>query len=339
MDILDVFNADAFGLVSLTEAINNIQPTFGKLGALNIFHEEGQTQRVIAVDYDAINIVLLPQTPWGGPGTPNKSGLMKTYAFSIPHYALQDSVKAADLQGRRRLGSDAVQDAQYVLGKKMLEMKRKLDVTREWMRLGVLKGGIVKDGAGTTIVNLFTLLGGSQSSTSFALSTPTTDVIEKISVVKRLTEAALLGDTATGYVALCSDGFYDAFVRYANVKTAFQYYSVNGQNLAGDYRVKGFVFGEALWLNYTDAITVPDPTGTQQQPIDANSAYLVPTGTRVFPEWFAPADYMETVNTVGQPFYAKQERMEFDKGIKLECQMSPLPVCLNPAVIQKLPIS
>ena len=73
--------------------------------------------------------------------------------------------------------------------------------------------------------------------------------------------------------------------------------------------------------------------------IDADSAYLLPTGTSIFKTWYAPADYMETVNTEGMPFYAKQRLMEFEKGIQVECQSNPLPICLKPAVIQKLTIA
>lgn len=338
MNILDVFNQDAFGVVALTAAVQDISPTFDKLGQLGIFADEGQTSRTVAVDFDPETNSLLPQSQWGGPATANKTKTMISYPFSIPHFAIQDTVLAADLQSRRRPGSDAVQDAQFVLGKKMAEMKKKLEATLEWMRLGVLKGGLVKDGSGTTLQALYTTLGGSQASTSFVLGTSTTDVIGKISAVKRNITAALRGEIARGYVALCSDGFYDAFVSHANVKAAFQYYSVNGQNLQGDYR-DGFVFNNVLWINYTDAITVTDPSGAAQPPIDANSAYLVPTGTSVFRTWYAPADYMETVNSVGQSFYAKQERMKFDKGIEVECQSNALPVCLKPVVVQKLTVS
>jgi hypothetical protein len=45
---------------------------------------------------------------------------------------------------------------------------------------------------------------------------------------------------------------------------------------------------------------------------------------------------METVNTEGMAFYAKQRLMDFDKGIELECQSNPLPICLKPLVVQKV---
>jgi hypothetical protein len=353
INILNVFNSDAFGVVSLTEAINDITPQYGRLGAMGLFVDEGVMQRTVAVDFDPVTNQLLPQSQWGGPGVANKTALGRSRSYSVPHFPVTDSILAADLQGRRRPGSDAVQDAQWMTGKKMREMRLKLDQTLEWMRLGVLKAGQVKDGAGNLILDIYADFGISQTSTSFVLGTTGTDVMGKIAAVKRNILGALRGELMNGFVAVCSDTFYDAFVSHPNVKLAFTYFqNPTGQTLSGDYSgtvvqpnsaglfaggVRGFQFGDVIWVNYTGSVT--DSTGASQPLIDAGSAYLFPTGTSVFKNWFAPADYMETVNTEGQPFYAKQIPMKFDKGIELECQSNPLPMCLKPLVIQKLTIS
>lgn len=50
---------------------------------------------------------------------------------------------------------------------------------------------------------------------------------------------------------------------------------------------------------------------------------------------YAPADYVETVNTIGLPFYAKQERLRLDKGVELEAQSNPLNLCTKPRAIIK----
>ena len=53
----------------------------------------------------------------------------------------------------------------------------------------------------------------------------------------------------------------------------------------------------------------------------------------------APADFNETVNTPGQPVYAKQEPRKFDRGTDLHTQSNPLPMCLRPSVLVKLSIN
>jgi hypothetical protein len=156
----------------------------------------------------------------------------------------------------------------------------------------------------------------------------------------------LRGELMTIFVALCSDTFYDALVAHPNVQKAFTYFQNNGQTLSQDFSggsampadlVRGFQFGGVTWLNYTGSVT--DSSGAAQTMIDAGSAYLFPMGTSVFKIWYAPADYLETVNTNGLAFYAKQRPLEFDKGIQMECQSNPLPICLKPKLIQKLTIA
>jgi hypothetical protein len=352
MNLVNVVSQDAFNVISLSNFINDITPQYGRLGALGLFIDEGVTQNIVGVDYDPITNQLLPQVKWGAPGVANKTATGKLKTFAIPHYVVNDNVLAADVMGRRAPGTNDTLTVQRLLGKKMAEMKLKLEQTLEWERLGVLKSGQVKDGAGNLILDIYSDFGISQTSTSFATGTSTTDIMGKIALVKRLILAALRGDLMRGWVALCSDGFYDAFVSHANVQKAFTYYQNNGQNLAGDYSgandqpnsaglfsggEKPFIFGNVAWINYTGSVS--DSAGSSQPMIDANAAYLFPMGTQVFKNWFAPADYLETVNTEGLPFYAKQKLMDYDKGIDVECQSNPLPICLKPAVVQKLTTS
>jgi hypothetical protein len=348
VNILNVFNQDAFGVVALTNAVNDITPTYGKLGALGLFTDEGINQNIVAVDFDPVTNQLIPQSQWGGPGVANKTASGRSRSYKIPHFPINDNILAADLQGRRRPGSDQVQDAQWLMGKKMAEMKVKLEQTQEWMKLGVLKAGLVKDGAGTTILDIYGDFSISQVSTSFVLGTTTTDIMGKIAARKRTIITALRGELMTRFVSLCADDFYDAFVSHPNVKVAFTYFqNNNGQNLGGDYSsgadpnnrdaIRGFQFGEVTWINYTGSVT--DSTGASVKMIEDGSAYMFPMGTAVFKQFFAPADYLETVNTEGVPFYVKQKNMDYDKGIDVECQSNPLPICLKPLVIQKLTIS
>jgi hypothetical protein len=64
-----------------------------------------------------------------------------------------------------------------------------------------------------------------------------------------------------------------------------------------------------------------------------------PLGTvDTFGTYFAPADFNETVNTLGQPLYAKQEPRKFERGTDLHTQSNPLPMCHRPGVLVKLPM-
>jgi hypothetical protein len=63
-------------------------------------------------------------------------------------------------------------------------------------------------------------------------------------------------------------------------------------------------------------------------------AYFYPTGVpNLFATVFAPADYIETVNTLGLPRYVKQYDMPNDKGVHMDTQMNALNFCTRPLAL------
>jgi hypothetical protein len=55
----------------------------------------------------------------------------------------------------------------------------------------------------------------------------------------------------------------------------------------------------------------------------------------LFKTVYAPADYIETVNTMGKPRYAKQYAMPNDKGIHMDTQMNALNWCTRPYALAR----
>jgi hypothetical protein len=118
------------------------------------------------------------------------------------------------------------------------------------------------------------------------------------------------------------------------VKEAFRYYTVNNQNLAGDYR-RRFVFAGITFLEYIASATTPD--GSPHKFIADNKGHAIPMGTAgTFFTYYAPADFNETVNTIGLPVYAKQEPRKHNRGWDLHTQSNPFPICLRPEVLVTL---
>jgi hypothetical protein len=80
-----------------------------------------------------------------------------------------------------------------------------------------------------------------------------------------------------------------------------------------------------------------DINGTVRKFIAPGEAHAFPLGTvDTFGTYLAPADFNETVNTLGQPLYAKQEPRKFERGTDLHTQSNPLPMCHRPGVLVKL---
>ena len=63
--------------------------------------------------------------------------------------------------------------------------------------------------------------------------------------------------------------------------------------------------------------------------------HIFPLGVpALFRNYWAPADYIETVNTPGQRLYTKQYAMPNGKGVHMDTQMNELCICTKPRVLQ-----
>jgi hypothetical protein len=78
-------------------------------------------------------------------------------------------------------------------------------------------------------------------------------------------------------------------------------------------------------------------SGNLRRFIEPGEGQAFPEGTLdTFATYFAPADFNETVNTLGQPLYAKQEPRDFGRGTDLHTQSNPLPMCHRPSLLVKV---
>jgi hypothetical protein len=146
-------------------------------------------------------------------------------------------------------------------------------------------------------------------------------------------EENLRGEFMSGVRVLCSPEFFAKLVAHSKVEKAYENYA-QGAMLRDDVR-SGFSFGGIVFEEYRGQATTMD--GSVQRFIAAGEAHAFPMGTvDTFATYFAPADFNDTVNTLGQPMYAKQEPRKFDRGTDLHTQSNPLPMCHRPGVLVKL---
>lgn len=328
---LNFFNTDAFNVISMTMAINVIPNLYGRINELGIFTDQGVRTRSVFIERMDGVLNLLPTRPPGAPGSVGIPAKRQVRSFSIPHIPHDDVALPEEVQGVRMFGSESeLQTVSYILGLKLAAMGRKHDITLENLRAGALKG-LITDADGSTILDLYAEFGLTQTTVAFALANAATDVLGKILTVKRTIEVALKGETMTSIYCLCSPEFYSALTTHPNVAKAFQYYQINNQNLQGDYRSR-FVYGGVVFEEYIGQAT--DAGGGIHKFITASEATFFPLGTQnTFRTWYAPADFNETVNTIGLPKYAKQQPRDFERGIDIHTQSNPLPMCARPELL------
>ena len=142
-------------------------------------------------------------------------------------------------------------------------------------------------------------------------------------------EQELGGTPFTGVRVLCSSGFWKALIEDKDVKETYLN-TMMASALRQDPRLEFTHMG----------ITYERYRGTSDVKIEDNLAFAVPEGVPgLFITRYAPANYNETVNTLGLPLYAMAEPMGMNKGFKIEAQTNPLNLCTRPSAVIKLTIT
>jgi hypothetical protein len=337
MPHIDIFNDDAFSVASLTKAINEqpFQPM--RIGRLGLFSEEGITTTAATVEKQGTTLTLVPAAARNSPGTPIGNDKRSLIPINTVHLPQSGAVMADEVQNMRAFGTETeLESVQTLTNRKLAKMRRNLDVTIEYQRIGAIKGQVVDSDGTTVLLDLLTTFGVSQQTHAMLLSNDATKVKIKCVEAARKVEDALGGLMYSGLHAFCSATFFDALVGHPAVEKAYDRW-LDGAFLRELQRNQeggvGFSFGGITWEEYRGVVSgIPF--------IEANTAYLVPLGVQdLFVTHYAPANYMETVNTNGLPYYAKQEMMRMNKGVELEAQSNPISMCTRPNVVVKLTIS
>lgn len=329
------FDNPAFNMAALTAAINIIPNRYGLLGELGLFPAKPVRTRTVLVEEYAGRLTLLPTRPVGSPGTVAQAGKRTVRSFVIPHIPHDDVILPDEVQGLRAFGSETEMEAlANVMARHLADLRNKHAITLEHLRMGAIKGQIL-DADGSVLVDLFAEYGIAQQSIAFDLANNASNVKKKCYDLLRAVEDRLLGEVSTGVMVLCSPEFFDALTTHPKVEAAYARWQ-EGQVLIDDMRA-GFTFAGITFREYRGQVTTPD--GTTRRFIAAGEAHAFPLGTMdTFGTYFAPADFNETVNTLGQELYAKQEPREFDRGVNLHSQSNPLPMCHRPGVLVKLTV-
>lgn len=331
MATLDIFNDDAFSVTSLSSTITDIPDVPTKLGDKGLFQEEGISTLSFMIERQGSSIKLLPTAPRGGVREPVALGPRKLIPLQALHIPASWSVLADEVQGIRAFGSETeVMQAQTLVQRKLANVRASMDLTHEHMRVGALKGQVL-DADGSLLLDVYDAFGMTQQTQFWNIAVAANgDPKASIITLKSMIRAKMGGRSFGKIRVICSLGFFTALVQNSKMIKAWELWNqgaylrtdqVNG----GDFEFAGVVF-EVYDGGTSAGDFIPD-----------GIAYAYPEGVPgMFQSKFAPADYMETVNTQGIPFYAKQEPMPFNKGIAGEAQSNPIHFNSLPEAVIKL---
>ena len=351
MEFMDIFNDDAFSLVSMVKAINEIDNIPGRAGELAFAGVgEGVSTTTVAIESKSEELALIQTSPRGAPAPQESDDKAKVFNLTIPQVKDESTIAASSIQNVREFGStNQLRGAQSVVNGRMAKITRKLDLTLEHHRLGALKG-IIRDADGSVLKNLYTDFGVSaptdfdwsllsEYGSDAAFEDSVRTKCHEVSRYMRRNAKMVIPSTARTW-AFVGDNFMDKLVEHPSVKAVASGWSRAEQLLGQNYADGVFYFGGIFFENYagTDDVTgeeVSDGDLDGKVGIATDEARFFLTGVPgLYAEYFAPGDFFDTVNTIGLPRYARMAMdTQFQRWVKLHVQTNPLPLCLRPRTL------
>lgn len=331
---LDVFNGDAFSVASLTDSINTVPFVPGRAGQVIAWEEEGITTTSIMIEEEGGELKILNPTPRGGPGNTGMDAGRKARSLIVPHYEYNDFMLADSVQGVRAFGQgNVLETIQGRVDKKLGQhVMLKHDPTLEFQRVGAVKG-IIVNANGNTLYNLFTEFNVTQATeVDFDLdnATPAPGALRaKCDDADRLVADALGGVPYSGLHAFCGTNFWKEMIAHKEVREIYLASQTMAMALLNPMAYKSIQIGNITFEEYRGK-------NGNTAFIDTDKVHIFPVGTPgLWRTVYAPADYIETVNTEGLPRYARQYPRADGKGIHLDSQMNALSYCTRPKSLIK----
>ncbi|MGR6863281.1 major capsid protein [Aliivibrio salmonicida] len=248
----------------------------------------------------------------------------KIVKFSTTHLKQTDSLYADDFQNVRPFGDATYDDqVQQFMLDKFSAMSRNNEATIEYQRIGAFAGKIL-DADGSVILDLYNNFGIKPVVDTIDLSLGTTK--KQIRAIKKKSKESLKVTNVPRWIAFCGSDFFDSLEAASDVKEALVR-TKDAEQLQDDN--DSIAFGSVRWEEY-------DAFVGDTRFISDDEALLVPVIDGLCLTRFAPADYSETVNTLGVPHYAQAEPKRMNRGFDLECQSNPVSIVTVPLAVRRL---
>lgn len=331
MATLDIFNDDAFSVSALTQTIVDIPRVPTQLGDENLFSEYGIRTTTMMIERQGSSLKLVPTAPRGGVRDTAGRGKRKMIPIAAVHLPQGDTIMADEVQGVRAFGSETeVEGVQQLVTRQLTVLKGNIDLTLEHMRVGALKGQVLDADGETVLWDLYQIFGMQRQVIGFNINTAASsvDLRQKTEDLKRAIQRKLGGKSFSRVRVKCSESWFDKFVGHDKMFKAWELWNSGAFNR--DFPGTTFVFNSVIFQVYSGGVGDVDF-------IPENKAYAYPEGVGgMFQIAYAPGDYMDTVNTLGVPYYASQERLPHNKGVDLESQSNPIVLNTLPEAVIEL---
>lgn len=330
--------------VELTEEVNRIPNTYGLLNELGLAPNEPKGSIFVRIEYRDGLIYVLAASERGGPAQVGPGETGNGLIIEIPHFPHLDKISVDDIDGVLEVLNGQITPAslERETARKLMSIRRKHSITREYVRLGMLKG-LIKDGRGKTLYDLFDLFGITKKVVDFDFGPTTTDIMAKCEEVIDHITVNLQGETMRGVEAIVSPSFFSKLIQHPKVEKFW----IQAQNAAlhttitrdrrGGSWGRLFEFGEILFREYKGSLPVRSLNGqiSQEANIAAGKGHAVPVGTQeMFKTYDGPIYHIDRVNQaigdVSEPIFISTKVLDHGEGIEMKSQSNVLAICKQP---------
>lgn len=332
--------------VELTEEVNRIPNNFGMLNALNLAPDESMASRYVRIDFRDGYIVVLAADEPGAPGQMSEQDDVGGTILMIPHFPHIETIKTEDLVGGVEVinGMMSARNLDTETARRLNTIRRNHSITLEYIRMGMLRG-LIKDGKGRTLYDLFSIFNLTKKTIDFELGTASTNVYEKCEAVIDHVQTNLKGETSTQIETVVSPSFFNKLVSHPKVEkywiqtqNAPMLQNFERERLGGNWG-RLMEFGQILFREYKGTFPVRNTAGaiTSEAIVEANKGHAYPAGTQnLFRTYQGPVHHVDMVNVApdaSDPIYVSSKVLDHGAGVEMKSQSNRIAVCKQPNLV------
>lgn len=326
-----------------TPEINEIPNQSSFIKSMGLFTPNFTDQEAILFDKIESTVTLLPDSNRReGKPSYGKNRDVKTFSLPLAYMKHADNITKQDYLSKRKAGTANENDTlQNVIATKLIDGRRRVDQTHEYMMLQAAKGISVTP-QGTTLANMFTEFGIAQPTVDFALQDATTNIDAKISELKNKVVSNLkTGGVISGTLdVVVGQDFFNAFVNHPKVIQAYLNSTSNAryQEEMARYFTWGisdvFVHRNVRFMVYGHTFNLPD--GTTETAVENDEGHVLPSvmGESIFRAYYGPSQRLDSEG--GAEMFAWEYRDPRQTSHEIEFETAPLFIATKPAALVKL---
>lgn len=317
-----------FDQSTLTAGVNAAPVSRGPVSGSGLYFQKPMTTVDVSIELIDNSLSLIQSSLRGGVVIPHPHTARSMVKFKAPHLRTQSTIYADSFQGRIGFNTNGAPAEVLVERDRILaEHSGRIEGTIDYHQSRAL-GGQILDADGAVMVDLLAEFGVSQQTVDCATNTNTTNITNKLIAARRLAEAELGMAFAASWVCFADAAFMDAIRAHPMVEATLAGWEA-ANLMRADHRLGDLVIGGVRFVE------VPNRAGKTYIP--SGTGFLCPEGVPgLFTTFFAPADYIDTVNTEALPLYARAEPLDFNRGLTIESQANPISICSRPRAVIKL---